>query len=131
MTSTMFQSLQVGLGSTDDILLTFSSQPTSGPAMIVLDVKFNLKDDCSDEAVAAMKVVAAETLKENGCAEYRFALPISDGLPIVLFEEWESQDALNAHFETEHLAKFRATMKELLKEPPIIRRYVVSEAGSL
>jgi len=99
--------------------------------MIVLDVKFHLKDGCHDEAVAAMKTVAAQTLKENGCAEYRFALPMNAGEPIVLFEEWESQDALNAHFETEHLGKFRAKMEEVLEQPPIIRRYVVSEAGSL
>lgn len=99
--------------------------------MIVLDVKFNLKDGCHDEAVAAMKSVAADTLKESGCAEYRFALPINEGDPIVLFEEWESQDALNAHFETSHLAEFRAKMEKVLSEPAIIRRYVVSEAGSL
>lgn len=99
--------------------------------MIVLDVKFLLKDGSHDEAVAAMKSVAAETLKENGCAEYRFALPMNEGDPIVLFEEWESQDALNAHFETAHLAEFRAKMEKVLNEPPIIRRYVVSEAGSL
>lgn len=99
--------------------------------MIVLDVKFNLKEGCFDEAVAAMKIVAAETLKENGCAEYRFALPIEKGLPIVLFEEWESQDALNAHFETSHLATFRAAMEKVLNEPATIRRYVVSEAGAL
>lgn len=97
----------------------------------MLDVKFNLKQGCQDEAVAAMKVVAAETLKEKGCAEYRFALPMNEGEPIVLFEEWESQDALNAHFETEHLASFRAKMENVLAEPPIIRRYVVTEAGSL
>lgn len=99
--------------------------------MIVLDVKFNLKEGCFDEAVAAMKIVAAETLKENGCAEYRFALPINSGDPIVLFEEWESQDALNAHFETSHLAEFRGKMQSLLEVPPVIRRYVVSEAGAL
>jgi quinol monooxygenase YgiN len=99
--------------------------------MIVLDVKFNLKEGCFEEAVAAMKEVALETLKENGCAEYRFALPIEPGLPIVLFEEWESQDALNAHFETAHLAAFRGKMERVLSEPPIIRRYVVSEAGAL
>jgi len=99
--------------------------------MIVLDVKFHLKDGCRDEAVAAMKICAAETLKENGCAEYRFALPINDGEPIVLFEEWESQDHLNAHFETSHLATFRGKMEEVLSQPPVIRRYVVSEAGSL
>ncbi len=99
--------------------------------MIVLDVKFHLKDGCFDEAVAAMKEVAVETLKETGCSEYRFALPLSEGNPIVLFEEWESQDALNAHFETSHLAAFRAKMEEVLAEPPVIRRYVVSEAGPL
>ena len=86
--------------------------------MIVLDVKFNLKDGCLDEAVAAMKLVAAEVLKEQGCAEYRFALPMSEGLPIVLFEEWESQDALNAHFKTSHLGEFRGKMEKLLSEPP-------------
>lgn len=99
--------------------------------MIVLDVKFNLKEGCFEDSVAAMKKVATETLQEDGCAEYRFALPFSEGLPIVLFEEWESQSALDAHFETGHLAQFRETMQELLAEPPIIRRYVVSEAGSL
>ncbi|QEG23056.1 putative quinol monooxygenase [Mariniblastus fucicola] len=99
--------------------------------MIVLDVKFNVKDGCFDDAVAAMKTVAAETLKEDGCAEYRFALPVSEGGPIVLFEEWESQEKLDAHFETSHLAAFRAKMDEVLNEPPTIRRYVVSEAGSL
>lgn len=99
--------------------------------MIVLDVKFHLKDGCRDEAVEAMKTVAAATLQENGCTEYRFALPMKEGDPIVLFEEWESQDALNAHFETEHLGNFRAKMQEVLSEPPIIRRYVVTEAGSL
>ena len=99
--------------------------------MIVLDVKFNVKEGCLGEAVEAMKIVAAETLNENGCVEYRFALPFEEGLPIVLFEEWESQDALNAHFETTHLAEFRAKMDEVLAEPPTIRRYVVSEAGAL
>jgi quinol monooxygenase YgiN len=99
--------------------------------MIVLDVKFNVKDGCFDEAVAAMKIVAAETLQESGCAEYRFALPVNSGDPIVLFEEWASQDALNAHFETAHLAAFREKMQEVLVEPAQIRRYVVSEAGPL
>ena len=99
--------------------------------MIVLDVKFNLKEGCFDEAVAAMKEVAAETLKEDGCVEYRFALPFSEGLPIVLFEEWESQEALEAHFETTHLAAFREKMEKVLTGPAVIRRYVVSEAGPL
>lgn len=99
--------------------------------MIVLDVKFVVKEGCFDQTVAAMNQVAAETLKEAGCAEYRFALPFRPGEPIVLFEEWESQEALNAHFETSHLAAFREEMEELLSESPTIRRYVVSEAGPL
>lgn len=107
------------------------STPNPVNTMIVLDVKFVVKDGCHDEAVAAMKEVAAETLKEAGCAEYRFALPFAKGEPIVLFEEWESQDALNAHFETAHLAAFRAKMEQVLTGPATIRRYVVSEAGPL
>ena len=49
--------------------------------MIVLDVKFVVKEGCRDEVIAAMKEVAEETLKEDGCAEYRFAMPFSAGKP--------------------------------------------------
>ena len=119
------------LGEEQRMIYSCLLYPSPVTDMIVLDVKFHLKDGCFDQAVEAMKEVASETLQENGCAEYRFALPMNEGEPIVLFEEWESQDALNAHFETSHLAAFRAKMEEVLAEPPVIRRYVVSEAGPL
>jgi len=126
-----FASVVVSWAKRGPMIYCSLSPPNPPKTMIVLDVKFIVKDGCHDEAVAAMKEVAAETLKEAGCAEYRFAIPFAKGDPIVLFEEWESQDALNAHFETSHLAAFREKMKQLLAEPATIRRYVVSEAGPL
>lgn len=99
--------------------------------MIVLDVKFKLKSGCLDQATAAMRACAAKTIAEIGCNAYRFATAFDGEYPIVLFEEWDSQAALDAHFETAHLQHFRTQMSELLESPPVITRYVVSESGPL
>ncbi len=99
--------------------------------MIVLAVRFHIKPDCKAEALASMKKVAAATLEESGCTEYRFFADLENDDKVFLFEEWESQDHLAGHFETEHLAAFRADMDRLLIEPPTIRKYEVSAAGAI
>jgi quinol monooxygenase YgiN len=99
--------------------------------MIVLDVKFLIKEDCIAEAKAAMKVCAEATLKEEGCNEYRFATEFGAEDRVVLFEEWRSQGDLDLHFETPHLQHFRSQMADALVEPPSITRYLVSESGPL
>jgi len=99
--------------------------------MIVLAVRFHIKPDCKEEALASMKKVAAATLQESGCVEYRFFADLEDEDKVFLFEEWESQEFLSAHFETEHLAAFRADMDRVLVQPPAIRKYEVGSAGPL
>lgn len=99
--------------------------------MIVLAVRFNIKPECLEEAIEAMKVVQAATVQEEGCVEYRCFPDFEDANKVFLFEEWESQAHLESHFETTHLADFRSQMDTVLVEPPSIRRYEVSSAGPL
>ena len=99
--------------------------------MIVLAVRFQVKPEHHKETIEAMKVVRAATIQEKGCVEYSFYSDFDDTNKVFLFEEWESQASLEAHFETSHLAEFRAQMERFLVSPPSIRRYQVSDAGPL
>jgi quinol monooxygenase YgiN len=44
-----------------------------------------------------------------------------------LFEQWESQKALDLHLNSEHLASFRKALGESTAEPPLIRVFDASE----
>ena len=48
-----------------------------------------------------------------------------------LFEEWDGQIYLDAHFKTEHMAEFRKQLPDFTAAPPQVTRYVVSESGPL
>jgi len=65
-------------------------------------------------AVEAMKSAAAEmaqaTRAEDGCIRYGFWQDIENDTRFRVYEEWESLAALTAHFDTPHMANFRAAM---------------------
>ena len=99
--------------------------------MIVMAVTFSVKPDRTDAAMTTMKVMAKSTLKEDGCNQYSFYADFDDPKKIFLFEEWRDQVCLDLHFETEHMAVFKAALDHLLEEPIKITRYVVSASGPL
>ncbi len=45
---------------------------------------------------------------EAGCLEYAYAVDVADPGLIRVFEAWESQAHLEAHFRTPHMAAWRA-----------------------
>ncbi len=82
-------------------------------------------------AIEAAKVMMEKTAEEVGCISYRFYADIEAPDVFRVFEEWENDEALQAHFETPHMAEFRSKLGGFLAAPPAIRRYVVSEFGEL
>ena len=69
------------------------------------------------EDVEHIKVAAAKMAKasraETGCRAYAFYQDIEDPCCFRIYEEWESRDALAAHFKTTHMAAFNAVLKDL------------------
>ena len=61
-------------------------------------------------AEAAAKEMMAETRKEDGCVAYVFSRDLFDPGRFHLFECWASQEALDAHGASPHMAKFRGQM---------------------
>lgn len=99
--------------------------------MIVISGTIFVKPDKVAQAIEAAKVMMEKTAEEPGCISYRFYADIEAPDVFRVFEEWESDEDLQAHFETPHMAEFRKKLGGLLAAPPAIRRYVVSEFGDL
>jgi quinol monooxygenase YgiN len=70
----------------------------------------------SQEAIAAMRerarTMVTATRAEAGCRVYSFAEDLAEPGLVRIFEIWDSQEALQAHFATPHMAAWRAAMAQ-------------------
>ena len=83
------------------------------------------------DATAAAQEMVRETLEEDGCNAYCLAVDLSEEGRIRIFEEWESQDALDLHFKTPHMAKFQQAMGGLGLKEMVVHRYEVATKAPL
>jgi quinol monooxygenase YgiN len=58
-------------------------------------------------AIATMEKASRE---EEGCLDYTFSIELNDSCVIRITEKWETVEALQAHFNTPHMAEFQAAM---------------------
>ena len=82
-------------------------------------------------AVAAVSEVMAATREESGCISYTFSADLADEGLFHLFEEWESQEALDAHFKQPHMAKFQGAFGSFGVKGVKIQRYEVGSVSKL
>jgi len=83
----------------------------------------------AEKAQAAVVGVMEETRNEPGCISYVFSADLSEPGVYRIFEEWESAEALAAHFEAAHMATFQATVGGLGVLEMDVKRYDVSAVG--
>ena len=100
-------------------------------AMIVIAGEVRIRPEKRAEAERAALEMMAATLKEPGCRAYRFSTALDDPNRIFIFEEWESMEALGAHFQSAHMAAFQATLPGLLAGAPSLVRYDVSDKATM
>ena len=99
--------------------------------MIVISGCFRFAAENRAAALAAALAMAAETRREDGCITYGFFADVEDENTFRIFEEWESQAHLDAHFQTAHIANFRETVAALAPMERAVSRYVVAEVTKL
>lgn len=97
--------------------------------MLIIAGSFRIDPKTRDPLLAAAREMMAETLKEKGCHAYRFTPDLDDPTVVHLFERWESESDLHAHFVAPHMAKFQKVMGELRPQMLEIQRYDISKAG--
>jgi quinol monooxygenase YgiN len=99
--------------------------------MLVIAGHIRIDPSKREAATAAAVDVMEATRREKGCLAYTFSADLHDEGLIHIFEEWESQDALDAHFKSPHMANFQKAIPNLGVKEMKIRRYEVSSAGPL
>lgn len=65
------------------------------------------------------------TRKEEGCLVYELLQNKSDPTDFTFIEEWEGDPTLVAHAASDHMKTVGAKLREIIAEPPDIRRYSV------
>jgi quinol monooxygenase YgiN len=99
--------------------------------MMVVAGTVRVRPEKRDEAIRLALTMATATQAESGCRAYRFYADLEDASVFFIFEEWESEEALGAHFQTAHMAAFQAALPGVVAGPPDIRFYTVSSARSM
>ena len=77
--------------------------------MICVLADLTIRAGSQDVFFAAAREMVSATQAEPGCIRYDLMQDISDPEHLTFVEEWESREALAAHFETAHMAVWRAT----------------------
>jgi quinol monooxygenase YgiN len=93
--------------------------------MIIVHGTFPVKVDVRDDALELMRQMATASRSEEGCISYEFYIGLTDPNTLLLFQEWESVDALQGHFETDHMEEFLKVLPNVLDGEVATRRYEV------
>ena len=93
--------------------------------MIIVHGTFPIKAEVRDYALDLMREMASASRAEKGCITYEFYVGLSDPNVLMLFQEWASVDALQGHFETEHMEAFLQQLPSILAGEVATRRYEV------
>jgi quinol monooxygenase YgiN len=99
--------------------------------MIVISGRARLLESQVEVAMRAASAMAVTSRGEPGCLDYRFATDVEDGFVMQVFEQWESSDALDAHFAAPHFAAFAEVLLQAVDGPAEFTRYEVSSAAPL
>jgi len=97
--------------------------------MIVIAGHFVLDPSKREQAIAAAREMMSETRKEKGCISYTFSADLEEAGHFRIFEEWESEVALNAHFQAPHMARLQQAMGGLGVREMKVQRYEVAKVG--
>ena len=98
--------------------------------MIIVHGTFPIKAEVRKEALDLMREMAIASREEEGCITYEFYVGLSDPNTMLLFQEWTSVDALQGHFETEHMEAFMQQLPSVLDGEVATRRYEVKVSNN-
>ena len=81
--------------------------------------------------LTAVQPMVTATLAEPGCREYAFSPDPNNDERIMLYELWDDQEALEAHFASAHMAEWQEIRGTLKLVSADIKKYIISEVGTL
>jgi quinol monooxygenase YgiN len=99
--------------------------------MIVVVGRVRTDADKREELVRIGHAVAAASRAEAGCSSYRLYEDTEVENDFVFVEEWESSEALRAHFATSHIAEFMKAIPATIVAPPDVKFHTIESSMDL
>lgn len=99
--------------------------------MVIVSGEFEVASGDRDRAVEIAKKMAAATRAEAGCLTYAFYRDLEHPEVFRVYEEWRDDAALDAHFQTPHMAEFRRALGGVNVVRRDVWRYQVSDRTAL
>ena len=99
--------------------------------MILVSGRFRLPLERIAQARPAMAKVIAASLAEAGCRAYSYAEDLTDPGLFRVHEEWDSLEALRAHFAAPHMKEWQAVREALGFHDREVAAYEVGEPTPL
>ncbi len=99
--------------------------------MLVVGGRIRIDPKDRDKAVQAAETMMRESNAEAGCISYVLSGDLEDPGLFRIFEEWEDEAALKAHFKTPHMAAFNKVIGSLKVLEVDVKRYDVSKTSQL
>ena len=81
--------------------------------MIVIEGSVRVAPEKIAAARPAMEAMIRASRAEAGCLDYAYSTDVLDPGLVRVTERWESREALAAHFQTPHMAEWRAQFATL------------------
>jgi quinol monooxygenase YgiN len=97
--------------------------------MLVIAGQIRIDPSNRRAAEAAALEMMQATRREKGCRGYTFSSDLADPGLFHLFEEWESKEALEAHFGAPHMAAFQRAVAGFGVKEMKVQRYEVASVG--
>lgn len=88
---------------------------------VTVVAKLKAKAGLEEKVKSELMTMVAETRKENGCINYDLHVDKQDSGTFLFYENWVSQNALDAHFETPHFVRLHKMSDELFAVPAEIK----------
>lgn len=81
--------------------------------MLLITGTFRIRPEKFLEARPVMEAMILASRAEDGCVDYSYAVDLLDNGLVHVAEAWRDQKALDAHFASDHIARWRATWPSL------------------
>ena len=95
--------------------------------MILITGDVILTPDNRDRMIALGAEHSARSRGEAGCLGHNCHIDVENPDRLMFVEEWESVEAVRAHFAQPAARAFVAEMRALSPEPPVIRIYAAED----
>jgi quinol monooxygenase YgiN len=93
--------------------------------MIVMHAELPVDPEHREEAIERVEELAVESRAEDGVIEYRVTTDIEDTDVIRVIEQYEDDDAVQSHMNSDHFEAFQAAIGACLAGDPELYRYEV------